>query len=87
MFLTVSHSLYGPLTFIAEFDGYSRLNAQMPAYASTLWALSWKVHRRVALDAAVLPGITSAAPHKRVSFGITYAIANLYPRHLVSGKG
>jgi hypothetical protein len=87
VFLTVSHSLYGPLTFVAEFDGYSRLNAQMPAYASTLWALSCKVHRRVALDAAVLPGITSAAPRKRVSFGITYAIANLYPRHQASGKG
>jgi hypothetical protein len=87
VFLTVSHSLYGPLTFVAELDGYSRLNAQMPAYASTVWALSWKVHRRVALDAGVLPGITSAAPHKRVSFGVTYAIANLYPGHRVSGKG
>ena len=87
VFLTVSHSLYGPLTFVAEFDGYSRLNAQTPAYASTLWALSWKVHRRVVLDVAVLPGITSSAPHKRVSFGVTYAIANLYPRRPVSGKG
>src|SRR5262249_41636469 len=84
--LTVSHSLYGPVTIIAEVDGYSRLNPQTPAYALTLWALSYKVHRKVFLDVAVLPGITQGAPHKRVAFGVTYAIANLYPRRPVAGR-
>lgn len=38
-----------------------------------------QVLREVVFDAAVDMGITNGAPHKRILFGITYAIANLYP--------
>lgn len=78
--LTLSSPAVGPLTAVAEIDANTRLNAQVPAFATTLVALSWKVQRRLVLDAGLQTGITQGSPHKRVSFGFTYAIANLYAK-------
>jgi hypothetical protein len=86
VFLTVSHPLYGPLTLVSEIDAYTRLNPQYPAYASNLWALSYRVHRLVVLDASFTPGITARAPQKKIAFGLTYALANLYGRRSPSGQ-
>jgi hypothetical protein len=61
--------------------GETGLNAQTPAFATTLWAVTYKVHRQVVLDTALDVGITNGAPHKRILFGFTYAVANLYARH------
>jgi len=81
LILTFQRSVYGPLSLIGEMGGETRLNAQTPAFATTLWAVTYKVHRQVVLDTALDVGITNGAPHKRILFGFTYAIANLYSRH------
>jgi len=86
VFLTVSHPLYGPLTLVGEIDAYTRLNPELPAYASNLWALSYRVHRLVVLDASFTPGITARAPQKKIAFGLTYALANLYGSRSPSGQ-
>lgn len=80
LILTFQRALYGPLSAIGEIGGETRLSAEEPALATTLWALTYRVHRQVVVDAAIDVGITDGAPHKRILFGITYAIANLYPR-------
>ena len=81
LFFTFQRDLYGPLSLIGEVGGTTKLNAASPAFATTLWAMAYKVHRQVVLDVAVDAGITQGAPHNRILFGFTYAIANLYPRH------
>jgi methyl-accepting chemotaxis protein len=81
----LQRKLYGPLSAIGEIGAETRLGAQNPAFATTLWALTYQVHRQVVIDAAFDVGITQGAPHKRILFGLTYAIANLYPGR--SGKG
>jgi Putative MetA-pathway of phenol degradation len=81
LILTFQRSVYGPLSLIGEVGGQTRLHAQTPAFATTLWAVTYKVHRQVVLDTALDVGITNGAPHKRILFGFTYAVANLYARH------
>ncbi len=75
--LTLSHAIKGPLGFIAEISGNTRLNEQTPAFATNLWALTYRVHRRFVIDCAFDVEVTHGAPQKRVLFGFTYAIANL----------
>ena len=75
---TSQHDLYGPLSIIGEIGGTTTLNATSPAYSTTLWALAYKLNRRVVLDAAIDVGITHGAPQKRIMFGITYAITKLH---------
>lgn len=80
LILTFQRQLAGPLSVIGEIGGQSRLGDQAPAYATTLWALTYSLHPRVVVDAAIETGITNGAPHKKILFGVTYAIANLYRR-------
>ncbi|HUL16833.1 MAG TPA: transporter [Terriglobales bacterium] len=77
--LTFSRTLYGPLTGMAEISSETRLGDQ-PAFATTLWGLSWRVRRQLVLDSAIDVGITKGAPHKRILFGLTYAIARIHSR-------
>lgn len=63
--------------------GFTRLNDAAPANASVSTLLNWQVVPRLILDAGFDEGVTSAAPRKRIVFGMTFAPANLYA--LVAG--
>lgn len=76
--LSLSHPLHGGLGITAEFYGETRLNSGTPAFASNLWALTYKFAPRLVVDGGIDVGLTSAAPNKRVFAGVTYSIANLY---------
>lgn len=78
--LTFQRTVYRKLSAIGEIGAESRLGAQAPAFATTLWALTYQLHRQVVIDGGIDVGITPGAPHKRILFGLTYAIANLYGR-------
>lgn len=75
---TFGRNLAGPVGFIGEFLGESRLNYKHTEFATTLWALTYKVTPRLYLDAGIESGLTSHAPRKHLIFGFTYAIGNLY---------
>jgi hypothetical protein len=66
------------LSVVVEPYGYTSLNPSSPAFASTMVGFNYKVQPRVFLDAGLDLGVTPDAPHKRVYFGVTCAVANLY---------
>ncbi len=74
----LSHSLRGPLQIAGEISGDSRLNPATPGYAGALAALSYAVSPRLVLDCGLSVGLTSAAARKRLVFGLTYSLTNLY---------
>ncbi len=76
--LSFSHVLRGPLWIAGEVYGSSRLNADTPGFASTLWALTYNFSPRCVMDAGIDVGIGPNAPDERVFAGVTYSIANLY---------
>ena len=77
--LAFSHTIRGPLQFTGEFYGDTRLNAATPGFASSLWALTYTVIPRLVIDGGFEAGLTSGGPHRHAFFGVTYAIARLYP--------
>ena len=77
--LACSHSVYRRLQFAGEFYGQTELNETTPAFASSLWALTYTVLPRLVIDGGFEAGLTSGGPHRHLFFGMTYAIANLYP--------
>jgi hypothetical protein len=66
------------LGIIAEAYGDTFLNEETPAFAAAMVAVTYKVQRRLVLDAGLDFGVTSGSPRKQVFAGITYAIANVY---------
>jgi Putative MetA-pathway of phenol degradation len=78
MNLAFSHPLKGHLLFTGEFYGDTELNASQPAFASTLWALTYAITPRLVIDGGIDVGLTHGANQKRVFVGVTYSIANLY---------
>ena len=76
--LAFSHAIYGNLGFTGEFYGVTRLNAQNPAFASNLWALTYNILPRLVVDGGIDVGITHGAPQKRFFAGVTYSITNIY---------
>jgi len=76
--LAFSHAIYGGLQFAGEFYGETQLNHTTPAYASSLWALTYTVIPRLVIDGGFEAGLTSGGPHRHAFCGITYSIANLY---------
>jgi hypothetical protein len=66
------------LGMVAEGYGYTSLNAENPAFASTMIGFTYQVNPRLFLDSGIDVGVTKDAPHKRVYLGVTYAIANVY---------
>jgi hypothetical protein len=78
--LAFSHFIYRGLQFTGEFYGQTELNKTSPAFASSLWALTYTVRPRLVIDSGVESGLTSGAPRLHVFVGATYSIANLYPR-------
>jgi hypothetical protein len=78
MNLSFSRAIYGSLGFTGEFYGDTRLNAQNPAFASNLWALTYNILPRLVVDGGIDVGITHGAPQKRFFAGVTYSITNIY---------
>jgi len=78
--LAFSHAIRGPLEFTGEFYGNTRLNRTTPGFASSLWALTYTVTPRLVVDGGFEAGLTPGGPHRHLFFGVTYAIARLYPR-------
>jgi hypothetical protein len=77
--LAFSHAIHGPLQFTGELWGRTRLNPATPGFASSLWALTYRVVPRLVVDGGFEVGITSGGPHRHAFVGLTYAIANFYP--------
>jgi hypothetical protein len=77
--LAFSHAIHGPLQFTGEFYGDTPLNATTSGVASSLWALTYTVRPRLVIDGGFEVGLTSGGPHRHLFFGVTYAIARLYP--------
>ena len=78
MNLAFSRTIYGNLGFTGEFYGDTRLNAQNPAFASNLWALTYNILPRLVVDGGIDVGLTHGAPQKRFFAGVTYSITNIY---------
>jgi hypothetical protein len=76
--LAFSHVIHGGLQFAGEFYGETQLNQTTPGFASSLWALTYKVVPRLMIDAGFEAGLTSGGPHRHAFVGATYSIANLY---------
>jgi hypothetical protein len=76
--LAVSHFIYRGLQITGEVYGDTQLNQSSPAFASTLWALTYTVVPRLVIDGGFESGLTSGGPHLHAFVGATYSIANLY---------
>jgi hypothetical protein len=75
---TLQRALIPRLSIVGEVGGQTRLGDQELGFVTTLWALTYRVHPQVVLDAGIDVGISDGAPRKRILFGMTYAIADLY---------
>jgi|GEM_PF-399273 hypothetical protein len=78
--LAFSHFIYRGLQITGELYGDTQLNQASPAFASTLWALTYTVRARLVIDSGFESELISGAPRLHVFVGATYSIANLYPR-------
>lgn len=76
--LAFSHVIHGGLQFAGEFYGATQLNKSTPAFASSLWALTYTVTPRLVIDCGFEAGLTSGGPQRHAFVGATYSIANLY---------
>jgi hypothetical protein len=76
--LAFSRIIRGGLGFTGEFYGNTRLNQAIPGFASSLWALTYKIIPRLVIDGGYELGITSGGPHRHAFVGVTYSITNLY---------
>jgi Putative MetA-pathway of phenol degradation len=77
--LAFAHKIRGPLQVTGEFYGDTQLDSSTPGFASSLWALTYTIMPRLVVDGGFESGLTSGGPHRHAFFGVTYAIANLYP--------
>jgi hypothetical protein len=76
--LAFSHVIHGKLQFTGEFYGDTQMGASNPAFASSLWALTYAVTPRFVIDSGFEAGLTSGGPHRHLFVGATYSIINLY---------
>jgi Putative MetA-pathway of phenol degradation len=76
--LSGAYPLSKKLSLVGEGYGYTSQNSANPAFASTMVGTTYQISPRLVLDGGVDLGVSSAAPHARVFFGVTYAIANVY---------
>jgi hypothetical protein len=76
--LAFSHPLKKSFGITGEFSGETQLNPQTPAFASTLWAITYKTSQRLIFDAGYDVGLTSGSPGKQFLVGVTYSIADIY---------
>jgi hypothetical protein len=76
--LAVSHPIWRSLGFAGEVYGDTELNKDTPAFASSLYALTYTVMPRLVLDGGFETGLTGGGPHRHAFFGVTWSITNLY---------
>ncbi len=76
--LAFSHRIRDGLQFTGEFYGQTELNGSSPAFASSLWVLTYTVTPRLVIDGGFEVGLTSGGPRRHAFIGATYSIANLY---------
>jgi hypothetical protein len=77
--LAFSHFIHGGLQFTGELYGDTRLNQTIPAFESSLWALTYTVVPRLVIDGGFEVGLSAGGPHRHAFLGATFAIGNLYP--------
>lgn len=77
--LAFSFFIHRPLQLTGEFYGDTELNRDSPAFASSLWALTYTITPRLVIDSGYEATLTAGGPHRHVFAGVTYSIANLYP--------
>jgi hypothetical protein len=78
--LAFSHFIYKGLQITGEFYGETQLNQTTPAFASSLWALTYTIIPRLVIDGGFEHSLTSGGPHVHAFAGATYSITNLYAR-------
>ncbi|MGA8142734.1 MAG: transporter [Candidatus Acidiferrales bacterium] len=76
--LSFSRPIRGNLGITGEIYGNTELNIANPAFASSLWAITYNVSPRLVVDGGIDVGLTHGAPQKRFFAGVTYSITNLY---------
>jgi hypothetical protein len=84
-FLTFQHGIYRGLSLISEWGGDTQLNSTDGGFATNLWALTFQPQPKVVLDVGFEAHDAPGGPPKRIFFGITYAVSNLYRRHAARG--
>lgn len=72
-----SRPIRGHLGMAGDFYVDTEQNPDNPAFASTLWAVTYTVRPRLVLDAAIDTGLTHWAPQRRFMVGFTYAVADM----------
>lgn len=78
--LAFSHPLVRSFGVTGEFSGETPLNAQNPAFGSTLWAITYKASQRLVFDSGYNVGLTSGSPGKQFFAGVTYSITDIYAK-------
>jgi opacity protein-like surface antigen len=77
--LSFSCPIKGNLGLTGEIYHDTRLNSATPGFASTLWALTYKVRPRFVIDSGLDVGLTRGSPHrKRWVIGFVYSLTDLY---------
>jgi hypothetical protein len=78
--LSWSHPLRGKWAFTAELAGTSKISDAIPGQMTILFAPTYSVSPRLVLDAGAYIAAYGNLPRVTGFFGVTYSIANLYPR-------
>lgn len=73
-----TRSLTRRVAITGEIYGDTQTSPAVPAFASSLWSLSYSIHSRLVFDAGIDAGFTHGAPNKRFFAGISYAVGDLY---------
>ena len=76
--LSFSMPLTRRLALVGEGYGYTFLNAQSPAFASTMTGVTYQFGPRLVLDGGLDIGVSSDAPRARAYAGVTYSLGNFY---------
>ena len=79
--LAYSRGIRGKWGATAEIAGFSRANAAMPATLTLMGAATYNVSSRFVVDTGVYFAGYGRLPRATFFSGITYSVADLYPRH------
>ncbi|HTQ96395.1 MAG TPA: transporter [Candidatus Acidoferrum sp.] len=83
--LEASHPLKGHWGVLGEVYYDTHLNPDNAAFGNSTWGLTYTLNPRCILDGGAYLNLTSGpgAPGKAAFLGVSYAFANLYPKHRV----
>lgn len=79
--LAYSHPVWTSSGLTAEVAGFSRLDASLPASMTVLAAFTHNFSSRLVVDAGAYCAAFGQLPRVVVFSGVTYSVADLYPRH------